>query len=232
MFIRIPGISAPWVFAGRSVVPHFGDRPCGGGAGVDLPNSYSTQQEHAIEQRIVREGLMTEGPLMEAIRIELGASPEGPARVTLIMEKEVRTFSLAAHDVLRPQAGRSYTVVRGDAGSIARAEEFMALWSDTVAVLDTLVLDLGRIKQAIPDQLWLEVVSDSGSIKRPMPIAKSATGSKVLRLDRSICDPDINSGYGCQLRSEVQRTNGSPVRRDSCSLAQTRRKSWHPLCAL
>mgnify|MGYP007037432797 FL=1 len=169
-------------------------------ARVDLPNTYSTQQERAIEQRIVREGLTTEGPLMDAMRSELGTAPVGPARVTLVMTAEVRTFSLGTDDALRPQVGKSYTVVRGDTRSISRAEELMALWSDTVAVLDTLVLDLGRIKQVIPDQLWLEVVQDSGSIRRPMPFAKSNAGSNVLRLDRSICDPDTDRTCTCQLR--------------------------------
>gem|GEM_PF-3038663 len=137
----------------------------------------------AIKERIIRENLMTEEALNAALRSELGSVPLGPGRVILVTDAGVQAYSISANNALRPEAGKSYTMVRGDVSAFTRAEELMAFWSDTVVVLDTLVLDLRAIKQVVPGQFWLEVGEASGATHRTDPL----NSSRSLRIDRSIC---------------------------------------------
>ena len=137
----------------------------------------------AIEQRIVQENLMTEDALNAALIRELGSVPVGPGRVILVTEIGVHTFTISASNALRPEAGQSFTMVRGDVSSFTRAEELMAFWSDTVVVLDTLVLDLRAIKQVVPGRYWLQVGDASDTSHRMDPL----NGSRSLRIDRSTC---------------------------------------------
>lgn len=137
----------------------------------------------AIKDHIKRENSVTEEALNAVLRRELGSVPVGPGRVILVMATGVRTFSIGADNALRPEAGRSYTMVRGDVSSFTRAEELMAFWSDTVVVLDTLVLDLRAIKQVVPGQFWLQMGEVPDAALRMDPL----NGSRSLHIDRSAC---------------------------------------------
>lgn len=146
-----------------------------------------------MELRIVQDGATSETSILHALRTALGKDLPRQAAITLVAKDGVQPFVLDRVDRVKPGKGVQYTVVRGDSQlKFSRPEQLNVFWSDSLVVVDSLVLDFAGLRGAGPGQLYITVQNDEQMVMPSIRKRKSDPALHVLR------DPCSSSGPGEQ----------------------------------
>jgi len=160
-------------------------------ARVELPPPFTRAQEKAVELRIVQDGADSETSILHALQTALGKDLPRQAAITLVTKDGVQPFALDHVDRVKPRRGVQYTVVRGDGQlKFVRPEQLNVFWSDSLVVIDSLVLDLAELRGAGPGQLYITVQSEEQKV---MPTVRRGKKEPALHVLRNPC---TTSGSG------------------------------------